>query len=233
MSSTTQTPALSAQGLGRRFGREWALAHVDLELVSGETLVLAGANGSGKTTLLRLAAGLYRPSRGRIRIFGLDPQSERLDCRRMVSMVSHQAYLYDRLTALETLRIWARLLGRPSEDSDLVPLLASVGLDRRLRLQVSGFSAGMRKRLTLLRTRLEQPRLLLLDEPFSALDVEGKRQVEQWIRDAREAGAAVVMASHAVLRASRLCDRAVLLERGQIIWRGDGEGLVRRLGEQA
>ena len=226
-------PALRARGLGRRFGRDWALAHVDLDVAPGETMVLAGANGSGKTTLLRLAAGLYRPSRGAIEVFGLDPQRERLECRRALSMVSHQAYLYDRLTALETLRIWARLLGRPAADADLMPLLASVGLDRRPRLQVAGFSAGMRKRLTLLRTRLEQPRLLLLDEPFSALDVEGKRQVEEWIHDAREAGAAVVMASHAVRRASRLCDRAVLLERGQIVWRGDGDGLVRRLGEQA
>ena len=226
-------PAIRARGLGRRFGREWALAHVDLEVAPGESLVLAGANGSGKTTLLRLAAGLYRPSSGGIEIFGHDPQRERLECRRLLSMVSHQAYLYDRLTALETLRVWARLLGRPAADSDLLPLLASVGLDRRLRLQVAGFSAGMRKRLTLLRTRLEQPRLLLLDEPFSALDVEGKRQVEEWIRAARAAGAAVVMASHAVRRASRLCDRAVVLERGQVIWQGDGDGLVRHLGEQA
>ena len=230
--SPASQPALRARGLGRRFGRDWALAHVDLDVTPGETLVLAGSNGSGKTTLLRLAAGLCKPSRGEVRIYGLDPQRERLECRRVLSMVSHQAYLYDRLTALETLRIWARLLGRPSADSDLMPLLASVGLDRRPRLQVAGFSAGMRKRLTLLRTRLEQPRLLLLDEPFSALDVEGKRQVETWVRDAREAGAAVIMASHAVHRASRLCDRAVLLERGQIVWRGDGEGLLLRLGEQ-
>lgn len=231
--TTTSPPALHAHGLGRRFGRDWALAHVDLEVAPGETVVLAGANGSGKTTLLRLAAGLYRPSQGRVEVYGLDPQRDRLESRRVLSMISHRAYLYDRLTALETLRIWARMLGRPSADSDLMPLLASVGLDRRPRLQVSGFSAGMRKRLTLLRTRLERPRLLLLDEPFSALDVEGKRQVEQWIHDAREAGAAVVMASHAIARASRLCDRAVLLERGQIIWRGDGPGLMRRLGEQA
>lgn len=232
MPPTPQT-ALRARGLGRRFGRDWALAHVDLDVAPGETMVLAGSNGSGKTTLLRLAAGLYKPSRGALEIYGLDPQRERLECRRALSMISHQAYLYDRLTALETLRVWARLLGRPSADSDLMPLLATVGLDRRPRLQVAGFSAGMRKRLTLLRTRLEQPRLLLLDEPFSALDVEGKRQVEEWIREARQAGAAVVMASHAIVRASKLCDRAVLLERGQIVWRGDGEGLVRRLGEQA
>ncbi len=233
MPTSPDPPAIRTRGLGRRFGRDWALAHVDLEVAPGEALLLAGANGSGKTTLLRLAAGLYRPSAGRIEIFGLEPHAERAACRRQLSMVSHHTYLYDRLTALETLRVWARLLGRPAADGDLVPLLATVGLDRRPRLQVAGFSAGMRKRLTLLRTRLEEPRLLLLDEPLSALDADGKRQVEEWIRDARAAGAAVVMASHAVRRASRLCDRAVLLERGQIVWRGDGESLARRLGESS
>jgi ABC-2 type transport system ATP-binding protein len=232
MSSATH-PAIQARGLGRRFGRDWALAHVDLDVAPGESMVLAGANGSGKTTLLRLAAGLYKPSRGQIRIYGLDPRRDRLACHRAISLVSHQAYLYDRLTALETLRVWARLLGRPAADSDLLPLLALVGLDRRPRLKVAGFSAGMRKRLTLLRTRLERPRLLLLDEPFSALDVEGKRQVEDWVHDAHQDGAAVVMASHAVRRAGRLCDRAVLLERGQIVWRGDGDELAERLGESA
>ncbi len=148
-------------------------------------------------------------------------------------MVSHESYLYDRLTALETLRIWARLAGRPAADGDLVPLLAAVGLDRRLRLQVGGFSAGMRKRLTLLRTRLEQPRLLLLDEPLSALDADGKRLVEEWIGEAREAGTAVLMASHEVARAAPLCDRAVLLERGQIVWQGAGAEIEEHLGGAA
>ncbi len=233
MDPSLETPAIRARGLGRRFGRDWALAHVDLDLAPGETLLLAGANGSGKTTLLRLAAGLYRPSRGTISIFGHDPRREPLACRRLLSMVSHHSYLYDRLTALETLRVWARLLGRPAADTDLVPLLESVDLHRRPRLQVAGFSAGMRKRLTLLRTRLERPRLLLLDEPFSALDAAGKRQVEAWIGAACAAGNAVVMASHAVRRAARLCERGLLLERGQIAWAGPAAELPARLGETA
>ncbi len=232
MNPQTQPPAVRARGLGRRFGREWALAHVDLELAAGEVLLLAGANGSGKTTLLRLAAGLYRPSSGSIEIFGLDPQQERLACRRQLSMVSHHSYLYDRLTALETLRVWARLAGRTTSDDELLALLATVGLERRPGLEVGGFSAGMRKRLTLLRAKLEQPRLLLLDEPLSALDGEGKRLVERWIVEARAAGIAVLMASHAIERTAPLCDRAVHLERGQVAWLGDGGGLLDRLGEQ-
>ena len=115
--------AIEAQGLGRRFGRYWALAHVELAVPQGEALLLAGPNGSGKTTLLRLIAGLYRPTRGGLRVFGLDPCKDRPSCRRQLSMVSHDSYLYPRLTALETLRIWARLLDRPSANGDLLPLL--------------------------------------------------------------------------------------------------------------
>lgn len=224
------SPAVRTTGLGRRFGRYWALAHVDLEVEPGEVLLLAGPNGSGKTTLLRLVAGLYRPSAGNLAIFGLEPRRQRSAVRRALSLISHETYLYDRLSALETLRLWARLLGRPAADDDLVPLLEEVALAERRDTLVVGFSAGMKKRLSLARTRLEQPRLVLLDEPFAALDAEGKRLVETWIAGFRAAGTTVVMASHALGRAARLCDRGVLLTRGQVAWTGPPDELVTRLG---
>ncbi len=221
--------AIETRGLGRRFGRHWALAHVDLEVAAGEVLLLAGANGSGKTTLLRLLAGLSRPTVGRVRIFGLDPQRERLACRRQLSMVSHHSFLYDRLTALETLRVWARLLTRPAGDEPLLELLETVGLAERRDHLVGGFSAGMRKRLTLLRSRLEEPRLVLLDEPLAALDAAGKRLVESWVAEHRGRGTTVVMASHALERMSRLCDRALYLRQGQVVWEGPGSELLERV----
>lgn len=227
------TPVIRATGLGKRFGRHWALAHCDLDVYGGEVLLLFGANGSGKTTFLRLVAGLYKPSRGKLSVGEHDSVKDRLACRRLLSMVAHDNYLYARLTALETLRVWARLLGIPSRDSDLLPLLEEVGLAERRQLPVGGFSAGMKKRLTLLRTRLEQPRIVLLDEPFSALDVAGQDLVEGWIRRFREDGRAVVMASHNLPRASRLCDRAVALEQGQIVWTGSGPELAERQGGTA
>ncbi len=221
--------AVRTLGLGRRCGRHWALAHVDLAVEPGEILLLAGPNGSGKTTLLRLLAGLYRPSAGSLAIFGLDPAKERLACRRALTLVSHDSYLYDRLTAYETLAVWARLLGRPAGEDELVGLLAEVELAERRDLQVKGFSAGMRKRLTLLRTRLERPRLVLLDEPFSALDPGGRRMVEGWIERFRDEGIAVLMASHALERTTRIADRALLLERGQIAWQGAAAELPARM----
>lgn len=214
--SADATPTLRAERLGRRFGRHWALAHVDLEVHAGEIVLLAGANGSGKTTLLRLIAGLYRPSRGNVAVCGVDPATRPQESRRLLSMVSHQSYLYPRLTALETARTWARLLGRPASTAVLRPLLEEVGLDTRRDSAVEGFSAGMKKRLAFLRIRLEAPRLVLLDEPFSALDAAGRRMVEGWIRGFRRDGVSVLMASHALGRAARVADRAILLERGQI-----------------
>ena len=115
-------PAVRTRGLGRRFGRHWALAHVDLEVASGEVLLLAGPNGSGKTTLLRLIAGLSSPSTGDLRIFGLDPEEHRLGNRHHLTLVSHESYLYDRLTAIETLGVWSRLLGRAAEEKELMEL---------------------------------------------------------------------------------------------------------------
>ena len=226
---TPSTTAVEARSLGKHFGRRWALAHLDVRVRQGEAFLLAGSNGSGKTTLLRLIAGLYKPSRGELEVFGLRPTKERLENRRNLSLVTHHGYLYDRLTALEILRIWARLQGTRRADGDLVDLLGTVGLEDRRDHVIGGFSAGMRKRLTLLRARIEEPRLVLLDEPFAALDPEGQDLVTSWIREFRSEGKTVIMASHNLPRASRVCDRALILEEGQISWRGTGDDLARTL----
>lgn len=220
--------AVETKGLGKRFGRLWALSHLDLDVPAGEALMLAGANGSGKTTFLRLLSGLQRPTRGTITVFGEDTVRDRLSCRRHLAVVSHHSYLYDRLTALEMVRIWTRLLGLPADESSLLSHLEEVGLERRCRVAVGGFSAGMRKRLTLLQARLKKPRMVLFDEPFSALDRQGQLLVEAWIRDFRSAGVTVVLASHDLERAAALCDRAVLLQQGQRVWSGPAAQVVSK-----
>ena len=220
--------AVETRDLGKRFGRLWALSHCDLAVAPGEAMLLAGANGSGKTTLLRLIAGLHRPTRGTVTVFGHDSVRERMACRRSLAVVSHHSYLYDRLTALETVRLWARLLGRPSAEKNLIEQLAEVGLAERSRVPVGGFSAGMRKRLTLVQARLKEPRLVVFDEPFSALDRQGQGLVEAWISSFRAAGAAVILASHDLERAAQSCDRAVMLQQGQQVWMGPAADIVSR-----
>ncbi len=224
------TPAIQTAGLGKRFGRQWALAHCDLQVRTGEVVLLAGANGSGKTTLLRLIAGLDKPTLGSMTIYGMDPAQEKLACRRTLTLVGHDNYLYSQLTALEMIQVWTRLRGAELAEAEAIELLREVGLDKRRDTPVGGFSAGMRKRLTLLRTRLEEPKLVLLDEPFSALDASGQRLIEEWIEGYRSAGKTVVLASHNLPRSSRLCDRAILLHQGQMIWQGTGEDLLDQVG---
>lgn len=220
LASEEAPPAVLTEGLGRRYGRNWALAHVDISIAEGESVLLAGANGSGKTTLLRLLAGTASPTAGSVRLFGWDRVKYRLECRRLVSMVSHETYLYDRLTAGETVQLWSRLLGERSPRDVVLRRLASVGLAERADDRTGGFSAGMKKRLTLLRTRLEQPRLVLLDEPMAALDPPGQQLVSDWIADFKSGGATVVFASHAIDRALSIADRVLHLEQGQIVWQG-------------
>lgn len=212
--------AFRAKDLSRRYGQKWAVAHLDLTAEVGEVLLIAGPNGSGKTTFLRMLAGLLRPTLGELDLFGRSLASDRHGWRRNVSLLSHASYLYEPLTALETLRLWARLLGRPSADNELLARLAEVGLGQDAGNLVSGFSAGMQKRLTFARVRLEDAPLTLLDEPFAALDTAGQDLVTEWIAADRAAGKTIVIASHNLERASRVADRAVLLTRGQIVWQG-------------
>ena len=223
------SPAIQARTLGRRFGTHWALAHVDLIVPAGEVVLLAGANGSGKTTLLRLIAGLQRPTRGDLEIFGLSPHKDRQECRKSISLVSHQSYLYPQLTAGETVELWCRLLGRKASAAEVADLLSQVSLEDRTHDLVQGFSAGMRKRLSLLRTLIEQPRIVLLDEPFAALDPAGQELVTRWIQEYRERGLTVLMASHLLSRAAELSDRGVVLEHGQIKWIGPPSGAAEQV----
>jgi heme ABC exporter ATP-binding subunit CcmA len=229
---STESPsaAVRAVGLGKRFGAQWALAHCDLVVEPGEAVLLAGANGSGKTTLLRLIAGLYKPTQGALTLFGHDPNKERLTCREQLTLIGHDHYLYSQLTALETVQVWARLSGHRHTTEQLLGLLDEVELRHRSHRRVGGFSAGMKKRLTLLRTRLEEPRLVLLDEPFSALDTAGQKLVEDWVQGFVDQGKTVVVASHNLPRAARLCQRSVYLKEGQVIWQGEATEMVQQMG---
>ena len=223
--SEAPATAFRARDLSRRYGQKWALAHLDLTASRGEVLLIAGPNGSGKTTFLRLLAGLLRPTSGELELFGKNLASDPFGWRRNVSLLSHASYLYDPLSALETLRLWARLLGRSTDEGDLRARLAEVGLEHDAENLVSGFSAGMQKRLTFARVRLEDSALVLLDEPFAALDTAGQELVTEWIAADRKAGKTVVIASHNLERASRIADNAALLSRGQMSWQGPAREL--------
>ncbi len=219
--------AVHASGLGRRFGRYWALAHVDLEVAYGTSVWLRGSNGAGKTTLLRLISSLSTPTRGDLFVGGHDVTRHPVAARRCTSLVSHSLYLYSGLTARETLDLWARLGDEVASSQEVERRLDEVGLAAAADRRVGEFSAGMRKRLALARALLESPKVLLLDEPFSSLDRAGCELVEDWVRRFAADGGAVIMASHDHERSEALCESVVDLSQGQVIDRSDLSGRTR------
>lgn len=206
--------AIDVQGLSRRYGRRWALSDVSLHVPAGSVMMVAGRNGSGKTTLLRVLATAIRPDRGTVSVGGFDVVSHREDVRRMTALLSHQTYLYESLTARENLEVFAGHLGIGRDR--LPALLERVALADRAGDYVSTFSAGMRKRLALARVLLQTPRVVLLDEPYGALDPPGFLLVDEVVRELSRGGATVLIATHQVERVGGMADGRVELEEGRV-----------------
>jgi heme exporter protein A len=217
--------AVVARGLSRRYGRRWALVDVSFELPRGSSAMLAGRNGSGKSTLLRLLASAIRPDHGEARVLGQDLCGERELVRGCTALLSHASYLYESLSALENLQIAARFLGRDAARAALLPLLSEVELDMRADDAVQTFSAGMRKRLALARTLLQDAGLVLLDEPYGELDPPGFRLVDRLFGTFKARGTSVLMATHLLERGAALCDEGLVLDAGRLRWRGPAREL--------
>lgn len=209
---------IQAKSLARRFQRRWAYAHIDMSLQKGDRLLLIGANGSGKTTLLRSFATLLPPSRGELLIFGHNVQRPQ-SIRHRIGFVSHHSGLYTDLSALENLRVYASLMGKHFSSTELEKMLVDVGLENRPE-PVHTYSAGMRKRASIALLLLKKPELILLDEPFSALDPKGVEQLSSLFISM---GATIVIASHQVESAAKICTRAMLLEDGVRRWEGEAD----------
>jgi heme exporter protein A len=170
------TPAIHLAGLRRDYGERTALDGVGLTLAAGNSLVVLGPNGAGKTTLLRILATLLRPSGGEVSVLGCSLPREAWKLRGRIGYLGHEPLLYRDLSGRENLRFHARLhgiSGAPGE-ARIAALLAAAGMERRADERVAELSAGMRQRLAICRCVLHEPELLLLDEPDSNLDAEGR-----------------------------------------------------------
>lgn len=224
-------PSVVTRDLARLFAGSPALAGVSLEIGAARTVALLGPNGAGKTTLLRILATAIRPSYGSAAIDGLDLARDLDAVRGRVAYLSHATGLYDDLTARENLAFAATLLGTPDRAGRVERALADIGLEARAGERVGGFSAGMRKRLALGRILLGSASLVLLDEPYAALDGDGMDLVDQLLAAWRAAGVSVLVASHATDRLAAHLDGRVVLERG-IVSEVGGDG-VRVLAPDA
>jgi heme exporter protein A len=207
-------PALSVAGLTRDFGERTALDGVGFELAAGESLVVLGPNGAGKTTLLRILATLLRPGSGEVRVLGASLPGEAWKVRGKIGFLGHEALLYRDLSGRENLRFHARLHGLRGEvaEARIVELLAAVGMERRTEQRVAELSAGMRQRIAVCRCVLHRPALLLLDEPDSNLDAEGRELARELIGPGQDRTR--VLVTHDPERALPDADRVLRLGVG-------------------
>lgn len=211
-------PIIDVQTLVKTYDLLPVLRKLNLQIGHGEFVALLGPNGSGKSTLLRLLCGLSRPTAGTIRIGGWELPKEAAAVRAQLGLVSHKAILYDTLTAQENLLFFARLYNLPpaSIDARITEMLAQVGLARRAHDLVRTFSRGMLQRLSIARALLHNPDILLLDEPYTGLDQDASRVLDDLLGAAHAGGRTILMTTHDLSRAAILPTRIVILSRGVI-----------------
>lgn len=206
--------AVVADGLTKRFGFVYAVRELSLSLPRSTVLLVIGPNGSGKTTLLRLLATALLPTTGRASIFSADLIRQPDAVRRATAFVPAVPGFYDGLTARENLAFAAAMSGARVEPQQW---LERAGLSEVADRQVRTFSQGMKRRLALARAWLRAPKLLLLDEPFSGLDVDGIRLVEAFIADVKSHDGSAVICTHEWERGTRLADHMITLTGGRVV----------------
>ncbi|MFW5875624.1 MAG: ABC transporter ATP-binding protein [Myxococcota bacterium] len=208
-----------AEGLVKVFGATRALAGVNLTLAAGTITSVEGPNGSGKSTLLGIMAQLLRPTRGGV---SYGHRSARrgaagMALRHRIGILGHRAMLYPELTGRENLRLFARLYGLPDADAHIAAMLERFEIGRFVDRPARTWSRGQLQRVALARAVLHAPRLLLLDEPSTGLDVRGVAHLVNALQAERTRGAIQLLITHDAALAERLADRRVHLDRGRVV----------------
>jgi heme exporter protein A len=214
MGARTIEAAVRLRQVSRAFAAVPAVRRVNLDVPSGEVVLLRGPNGAGKSTLLRIVATALSPTAGQGHVLGFDLLDGRHEIRRRTELIGHHTRLYEDLTALENLRFAALLYG---VDASRAPrALDGVGLGRVAGERVRGFSHGMRQRLALARARLRSPELLLLDEPYAGLDRDATELVDEMVLAGQRQGRTAILVTHDATRA-RLASRVLVMRDGRLL----------------
>ncbi len=218
MTKLAPSPFLSIRGLRKSYGSLEALRGINLDLAPGEFLCLFGPNGAGKSTLLKIIATLLRPSSGKIRILDDDLENNPQEYRARLGMVSHQSFVYQDLTLLENLEFYAALYGVKDPRQRSLELLEQVNLADHYEMLAGNLSRGMQQRLTIARALLNDPELLLLDEPYTGLDEHAARVLRgqlQWLHDQQRT---IIMVTHNLRRGMEAATRMGILVRGKLVY---------------
>jgi len=224
-------PVILVENLVKRYGKTTAVGGVSFAVERGVTTALLGGNGAGKTTTLSILLGVLLPTSGAVHVFGEDVLRHRYRVLPRMNFSSPYVDLPHRLTVKQNLMIYARLYGVPRRDEHIARLARDLQIEAMLDRPAGRLSGGQKTRVALAKALLNEPELLLLDEPTASLDPDTGDWVRSYLEDYRDrTGATILLASHNMAEVERLCSQVLMMKEGQIVDRGSPEGLIGRYG---
>ncbi len=227
--SAFPSPAIAAENLVKRYGDFTAVDGISFSVASGESFGLLGPNGAGKSTTMRMIAAVASRTSGSMTVAGLDPQREGPQVRARLGVIPQQDNLDEELTVRENIIMYGRFFGLPRRylTSKADELLEFAQLTRKASSRVEDLSGGMKRRLTIARALVNDPDILLLDEPTTGLDPQARHVLWDRLFRLRERGTTLVLTTHHMEEAEQLCERLIVVDHGQIMAEGSPQGLIR------
>ena len=226
-------PAIKVHQLCKRYKQVLAVDHISFEVPTGETYALLGGNGAGKTTTLSMLLGLLLPTAGNIHVLGIDMVKDRFQALSRMNFTSPYVDLPHRLTVRQNLDVYARLYGIRRRNERIEQLAEHFDLTSLLKRHYGTLSAGQRTRVSLAKSLLNEPEVLLMDEPTASLDPSTADQVRSYLKEYQQrTGATVLLASHNMQEVERLCSEVLMMKQGKIVDRGSPDQLVKKYGRE-
>jgi len=217
--------AIQVRGLTKSFGDHPALSGIDLSVRRGESVAIFGPNGAGKTTLIKILAAIMNPSSGEVLIDGLSVKATAHKAQRKIGVVSHHTFLYSNLTAYENLKFYSRMYDITATDERIREAVELVGMTPRLNDQAGTFSRGMQQRLSIARSLIHKPSIMLLDEPETGLDQQAISILWKVMRPGNGEIRTIVFSTHSLERGHELSDRFIILNKGRVVFENTKQGL--------
>lgn len=225
--------AIEVSELCKRYGKVVAVEHISFHVQAGSTCALLGGNGAGKTTTMSMLLGLLLPTSGKIRVLGVDMIKNRYAALPRMNFTSPYVDLPHRLTVAQNLDVYARLYGIRKRAERLREVAETFDLQDLLKRSFGSLSAGQRTRVSLAKALLNEPAVLLMDEPTASLDPASADRIRTYLREyQRRTGATVLLASHNMQEVERLCEKILMLKQGRVVDRGAPETLVHKYGRE-